>query len=122
MGTISAAPKSNLKSFITNYGIIMKNTDHLNHLKYLAREVDRILKEELRRAKINYDMAEARIYDARSVGVQGDERTYEYPAEIELRHDGKVIWDTDFTERLSNRVTNEVKGVNRIVYVWAKKK
>jgi GMP synthase PP-ATPase subunit len=99
----------------------MKSKDR-NNLKYLAREVDRILKEELKRAKINYDMAEARIYDVRSVGVQGDERSYEYPAEIELRHDGKVVWDTDFTERLSNRVTNEVKGINRILYVWAKKK
>ncbi|HLD48850.1 MAG TPA: GMP synthase (glutamine-hydrolyzing), partial [archaeon] len=62
-----------------------------------------------------------RIYDIKSVGVQGDERTYSYPAEIELRLDGKVVWDAEFSKRLSSRITNEVSGVNRVVYVFAKK-
>jgi len=92
------------------------------NLKRLAGEADRILKEELSKSGISYDMAEARTYDVRSVGVQGDGRTYDYPAEIELRHDGRVVWDTDFIERLSNRITNEIKGINRVVYVFAAKK
>ncbi|HLD48941.1 MAG TPA: hypothetical protein VJB11_01115 [archaeon] len=91
-------------------------------LKKLAIEVDKILKEELKKAKITYDMAEARIYDIKSVGVQGDERTYSYPAEIELRLDGKIVWDADFSKTLSNRITNEVSGINRVVYVFAVKK
>lgn len=97
----------------------MTNTDELRNL---AIRVDKILKEELKKAKINYDMAEARIYDVKSVGVQGDERTYKYPAEIELRLDGKVIWNTRFTDRLSNRITNDIKEINKVLYVFASKK
>ena len=92
------------------------------NLQDLAIKVDKILKEELGKADISYDMAEARIYDVKTVGVQGDERTYLYPAEIELRQDGKIIWRPDFLQILSTRITNEVRGVNRVVYVLGFKK
>lgn len=95
---------------------------HIAELRDLAIKVDKILKEELKKSKIEYDMAEARVYDVRSVGVQGDERTYTYPAEIELRLDGKVLWDTRFTDKLSSRITNEVKEINKVLYVFASKK
>lgn len=97
----------------------MGDTDKLRNI---AIQVDKILREELKKAGIDYTMAEARVYDMKSVGVQGDERTYQYPAEIELRNDGKVIWNPAFTRNLSTRITNEIKSVNRITYVWAVKK
>ena len=91
-------------------------------LKKLAMEVDKILKKELKKSRIKYDLASARIYDIRTVGVQGDERTYSYPAEIELMYDGKVVWKPEFIGKLSSRITNEVKGINKVVYVFAVKK
>jgi len=97
----------------------MEDTDKLRNI---AIKVDKILKDELKKAGIKYTLAEARIYDIRAVGVQGDDRTYQYPAEIELRNDGEVIWDTKFTRNLSNRITNEVKEVNKVLYVFATKK
>ena len=95
--------------------------DNTEELKGLAILVDRILKEQLKKYNIEYTLAQARIYDIKTVGVQGDARTYLYPAEIELRNDGKVVWDEKFSAELSTRVINEVKGINRVVYVFAKK-
>lgn len=92
----------------------MSNTDELRNL---AIKVDNILKQELKRMRIKYDKAEARIYDVRSVGVQGDERTYTYPAEVEVRYKGKVVWNPKLAEVLSNRITNEVREINRVLYV-----
>lgn len=93
--------------------------NNIKELTKLAQEVDKILKEELEKENIKPDFAEARIYDIKNVGVQGDERTYNYPAEITLYQDGKFIWETEFISRLSLRITNEVKLVNRVVYVTA---
>ncbi len=58
------------------------------------------------------------------MGVQGDERTYGYPAEITLFNKDRFIWTKKegFLEKLSNRITNEVKGINRVVYTTAFKK
>ena len=97
---------------------LMKN---LKELTNLARKVDKILKEELDKDNIKYALAEARIYDIKCVGIQGDKRTYAYPAEITLFSEGKFVWTPDFIARLSSRITNEVKGVNRVVYVLASK-
>ena len=89
----------------------------IKYLQNLAIQVDIILKEELRNAGLEIDVAEARIYDLRTVGIQGDQRTYAYPAEINLN--GKETWPKDFLDKLSSRITNEVKDVNRVVYVLA---
>ncbi len=94
----------------------MNKTDELMRL---AQEVDKILKEELKKNNIKYDFAEARIYNAKSVGVQGDERTYSYPAEICLYDGGKFVWKTKFLRNLSSRITNEIRGINRVTYVTA---
>ena len=91
-------------------------------LQSLARRVDIILKEELEKASITYNLAEVRIYDVKTVGVQGDERTYAYPVEITLGNERKVIWNDELLDRLSNRIPNEVKGINRVVYTLAEKK
>ena len=94
--------------------------EELSDLTGLAKEVDRILKEELNRAGIEHDLAEARIYNVRTVGVQGDMRTYAHPAEITLFQKGSFVWgNKEFLQRLSTRITNEVKDVNRVLYVIA---
>ncbi len=91
--------------------------NNYEELKELAQQVDKILKEELERVGIEYTMAEVRIYDVKTVGVQGDERTYTYPAEIELRQNKNFVWKPSFTQRLSTRITNEVRNINRVLYV-----
>lgn len=95
---------------------------NLEELTRIAREVDVILQRELRKASISYDLAEARIYDVKTVGVQGDERTYTYPAEINLRQREGIFWDPEFLANLSTKITNEVKDVNRVVYVLVAQK
>src|SRR3989338_6359971 len=88
-------------------------------LKDLARKVDKILKEELKKKGIEADLAEARIYNIKTVGVQGDQRTYAHPCEITLYQKEHFIWNTEFLAGLSTRITNEVEGnrINRVVYV-----
>ncbi|MBL7206300.1 MAG: hypothetical protein ISS36_01735 [Candidatus Aenigmarchaeota archaeon] len=85
-------------------------------LRKLGAEATRILEDELRRAGIKYDYAEAIVYDKRTVGVQGDERTWVHVAEVEVKDNGKHIYDTDFLGDLSTRLTNEMRDVNRVVY------
>lgn len=95
---------------------------NLEELTRIAREVDVILQRELEKANISYDLAEVRIYNVKTVGVQGDERTYTYPAEINLRQRKGIFWDPEFLANLSTKITNEVKDVNRVVYVLAAQK
>jgi len=51
------------------------------------------------------------VLPVRSVGVQGDDRTYAHPAALE----GETDWRT--LEAASTAITNEVRGVNRVVYM-----
>ena len=53
---------------------------------------------------------ESIILPVRSVGVQGDSRTYAHPAAV----DGKLDWEK--LELLSTEITNEVPGINRVIY------
>jgi GMP synthase (glutamine-hydrolysing) len=90
----------------------------------VLRRADAILLEELRRSG-EYDriwQAFAVFLPLQSVGVMGDERTYENA--IALRCvtslDGMTAdWaqlPPDLLATISSRITNEVKGVNRVVY------
>jgi GMP synthase (glutamine-hydrolysing) len=90
----------------------------------LVRESDHIFIEELRRAD-EYDrvwQAFTVLLPVRSVGVMGDARTYEQA--IVLRAvtslDGMTAdWvrlPEEVLERSANRIVNEVRGVNRVVY------
>jgi len=90
----------------------------------LLQEADFIYIEHLRKAGL-YDkiwQAGAILLDSRSVGVMGDERTYEYV--IALRAvtstDGMTAdWypvPYDTLAAISNDIINKVKGVNRVVY------
>ena len=96
--------------------------ENIGELTNLAQKVKKILKEELQVSGIEYDIAEARMYDKRSVGVQGDQRTYGYLTEIELSKKGNFLWDEEFLRKLSARITNEVRGVNRVIYVVGDRK
>ena len=94
-------------------------------LQNLAIQVDKILREEIEKAGMKASF-EARIYNIRTVGVQGDKRTYGHPAEITIQEpkhpDGRAFNEDefyDFLDRLSIRITNEVEGVNKVVYVTA---
>ncbi len=60
-------------------------------------------------AKTAHKGYEAMILPIRSVGVQGDCRTYAHPAAL----DGPLDWET--LDLLSTDITNEVEGVNRVV-------
>lgn len=90
----------------------------------ILRKVDRIYIEELKKNRI-YDeiwQAFAVFLPIKSVGVMGDERTYENV--IALRAvtstDGMTAdfywFKKETMQKISNRIINEVKGVNRVVY------
>jgi len=88
------------------------------------READAIVIEEIRKAGL-YDkiwQVFPVLLPIRTVGVMGDERTYEQVVVIRAVHsvDGMTAdWvrlPYELMARLSNRIINEVKGVNRVVY------
>ena len=89
----------------------------------ILRESDRIVVEEMKAADWYYRTWQtfAVLLPVRSVGVQGDERTYDFTIAIRAveSQDGMTAdWvrlPYDLLEKISTRITNEVKGVNRIV-------
>ena len=86
------------------------------------READFILQDEIRAAGLYRDLWQsfAVLPAIRSVGVQGDERTYAYPVVIRaVTSDDAMTADWarlphDLLERISNRIINEVEQVNRV--------
>ena len=88
----------------------------------ILREADSILQEEIRRAGLYRDLWQsfAVLPAIRSVGVQGDERTYAYPVVIRaVTSDDAMTADWarlpyDVLETIASRVVNEVPGVNRV--------
>jgi GMP synthase (glutamine-hydrolysing) len=90
----------------------------------VLRAADEIFISELHRSEL-YDtiwQAFAVLLPVRSVGVMGDERTYDEVVSLRAVHstDGMTAdWvrlPYDFMARVSNRIINEVRGVNRVVY------
>jgi GMP synthase (glutamine-hydrolysing) len=89
----------------------------------ILRRADHVLQEEIRRAGLYRDLWQsfAVLPAVKSVGVQGDERTYAYPIVIRaVTSDDAMTADWarlphDLLERISNRIINEVDGVNRVV-------
>ena len=90
----------------------------------LLRAADRIFDEELRRAEMYAAVWQAFVVllPISSVGVMGDERTYEQVVAIRAvtSVDGMTAdWARlphDLLARVSARIVSEVKGVNRVVY------
>ncbi len=90
----------------------------------ILREADERVLEEIKKAKLYQEVWQsfAVLLPIKSVGVMGDKRTYENV--IALRcvtsSDGMTAdWvklPHELLEKISNRIINEVKGVNRVVY------
>jgi GMP synthase (glutamine-hydrolysing) len=89
----------------------------------ILREADAILLEEVRRAGLYRELWQcfAVLPAIRSVGVQGDERTYGYPIVIRaVTSDDAMTADWarlpyDLLETISGRIVNEIPEVNRVV-------
>ncbi|MBX3181727.1 MAG: glutamine-hydrolyzing GMP synthase [Polyangiaceae bacterium] len=90
----------------------------------VLRQADRIVDQEIRRADL-YDavwQSFAVLLPVRSVGVMGDDRTYEETCVIRAIHssDGMTAdWARlphELLAVMSARIINEVKGINRVVY------
>jgi GMP synthase (glutamine-hydrolysing) len=90
----------------------------------LLRHADAIVQEEIRGAGLYEKVwqAFAVLLPVRSVGVMGDERTYESACAIRAveSSDGMTgDWARlpyELLARMSSRITNEVRGINRVVY------
>ncbi|MBN2558999.1 MAG: glutamine-hydrolyzing GMP synthase [Clostridia bacterium] len=90
----------------------------------ILKDADWIFREEIKAAGLGNEINQyfAVLTGMRSVGVMGDERTYDYTLAL------RGVTTTDFMtadwaripydvlEKVSSRIVNEVKGINRIVY------
>ncbi|MGK7926753.1 MAG: glutamine-hydrolyzing GMP synthase [Spirulina sp.] len=90
----------------------------------ILRDADFVVRDEIQKqGKYNdFWQAFAVLLPIRSVGVMGDRRTYAHPVVLRFvsSEDGMTAdWSRvpyDLLETISNRIVNEVKGVNRVVY------
>jgi GMP synthase (glutamine-hydrolysing) len=90
----------------------------------LLREADAIFIEEIKAAGLYRKMWQsfAVLLPVRSVGVMGDDRTYQYTIALRAVEslDGMTAdWvrlPNDLLARTSSRIVNEVRGINRVVY------
>ncbi len=96
------------------------NKERLN----ILRDADSILIEEIKKAGIYDDLWQAFcvFLPLKTVGIMGDFRTYEFLCAIRIVESmdamtanfAKLNWD--LLEKISSRIINEVKGINRVVY------
>lgn len=90
----------------------------------ILRDSDTIVLQEMKSANWYYKVWQsfAVLLPVRSVGVMGDERTYDYTIAlrvVESRDGMTANWvrlPQELLARISNRIINEVQGVNRVVY------
>lgn len=90
----------------------------------ILQEADAIFIEELYKNNLYNQTSQAFVglLPVKSVGVMGDERTYEYTAVIRSVNTLDFMTATwsklpfEFLELVSNRIINEVRGINRVVY------
>ncbi|MBQ0106600.1 MAG: GMP synthase (glutamine-hydrolyzing), partial [Methanocorpusculum sp.] len=90
----------------------------------ILRDADAIFREEVSNAGLDRSINQyfAALTNMRSVGVMGDGRTYDYAVAL------RAVETTDFMtadwaqipypvlEKISNRIINEVRHVNRVLY------
>ncbi len=90
----------------------------------ILRKADAIFLDEIRKAQL-YDeiwQAFAVLLPVKTVGVMGDDRTYEFVCALRAvtSSDGMTAdsypFEHAFLARASTRIVNEVKGINRVVY------
>ena len=90
----------------------------------ILRDADEIVVDEIKKAGLYYTIWQtfAVFLPLRTVGVMGDERTYDYVIAVRAvdSSDGMTAdWvplPADLLGRISSRIINEVNGVNRVVY------
>lgn len=90
----------------------------------IVQEADAIYREEIANAGLDQSIGQyfAALTNMRSVGVMGDERTYDYA--VALRAVNTIDFMTaesaeipfDVLQKVMSRIINEVKGVNRVFY------
>ncbi len=90
----------------------------------IVRQAGKIIEEELIETEFwkNIWMSFAVLLPIKSVGIQGDERSYKYPVVVRII-ESRDAMTANFSkipfsilERISTRITNEIAGVNRVVY------
>jgi GMP synthase (glutamine-hydrolysing) len=90
----------------------------------IVQEADWIFRSELRSRGLNKGIWQsyAALLDTRSVGVMGDERTYQQPIVLRAVESEDAMTARasnlpfEVLEHVANRIVNEVKGVNRVFY------
>ncbi|HEX4905468.1 MAG TPA: glutamine-hydrolyzing GMP synthase, partial [Acidimicrobiales bacterium] len=91
----------------------------------LLRKADLIVRQEVHEAGLDREIWQVfavLLADVRSVGVQGDERTYGHPIIVRaVTSDDAMTADWarlpyDLLAKISSRIINEVKGINRVAY------
>ena len=90
----------------------------------ILQEADDIFIEELYRNDLYDKVSQAFVVllPVKSVGVMGDERTYEYTAVVRSANTTDFMTATwsrlpyEFLDTISNRIINEVRGINRVAY------
>ncbi len=90
----------------------------------IVQDADAIYREEIAKAGLDREINQyfAALTNMRSVGVMGDERTYDYAVALRAvktvdfmtAETAEIPWEV--LQRVMNRIINEVKGVNRVVY------
>lgn len=91
---------------------------------HLVREADAIVREELRAAGLERQIAQcfAALPAVQTVGIMGDGRMYGYPIVVRAVETDDFMtadWSRippEVLARISDRITNEVKGITRVVY------
>jgi GMP synthase (glutamine-hydrolysing) len=90
----------------------------------IVQEADWIFRSELRAHNLHREIWQsyAALLDIRSVGVMGDERTYEHPIVLravkseDAMTAHAVSFPPEVLNHIATRIVNEVKGVNRVLY------
>ena len=90
----------------------------------ILRDADAIFREEMRLAGLDRSTSQffAVLTDLRSVGVMGDERTYDYTLALRAVQSQDFMTATwsrlpyELLDKVSGRIVGEVKHINRIVY------
>lgn len=90
----------------------------------IVQDADAIYREEIAKAGIDKGLGQyfAALTNMRSVGVMGDERTYDYAVALRAvctsdfmtAESAEIPWEV--LSKVANRIVNEVKGVNRVLY------
>ncbi len=90
----------------------------------ILKEADFIFIDELKKSNLYKKIWQAYValLPLKTVGVMGDSRTYEYTCMLRavISEDGMTAdffnFEKSFIQKVSNRITNSVKGINRVVY------